>query len=125
MTLPTPDRGYRIDAAARLRLKRDVDADALERLLQYFPAESRTSHLDMFSDRVVGADADGRARDVTTLDRISEPVTQQLLEEVWQPFWATSPMPSWNGSSAGTQGALSLGAVAPKCNEAESCKPAG
>ena len=89
MTLPTPDRGYRIDAAARLRLKRDVDADALERLLQYFPAESRASHLEMFSDRVVGADADGRAPDVTTLDRISEPVMQQLLEEVWQPFWAS------------------------------------
>ena len=123
--MPTPDRSYRIDAAARLRLKRDVDADALERLLQYFPAESRTSHLDMFSDRVVGADADGPAPDVTTLDRISEPVMQQLLEEVWQPFWASFSDAELERELGGPPGALSLGAIAPNCDEAESCKPAG
>ena len=84
MGLPTPDRNYHIGAAARSRLQPGVDADALERLLQYFPAESRASHLDMFSLRHTGVDADGRLPDVTVLDRISDPVLQQLLDEVWQ-----------------------------------------
>jgi hypothetical protein len=91
MALPTPDRNYHIGAAPRSRLKPGVDADALERLLQYFPAESRASHLDMFSIREVPTDTDGQAPDVTVLDRISDPVLQQLLEEVWQPFWAALP----------------------------------
>jgi hypothetical protein len=89
MAQPTPDDSYHIDAAARARLQPGVDADALERLLRCFPAESRASHLDMFSSRLVMVDADGRAPNVTSLDRISEPVMQRLLEEVWQPFWAS------------------------------------
>jgi hypothetical protein len=91
MTLRTPDHNYRIDAVARSRLKPGVDADALERLLQYFPAECRSSHLAMFSIRRVVADAEGRVPDTTTLDRISDPDQQQLLEEIWQPFWAIIP----------------------------------
>ena len=88
MAIPAPDPTYHIDAAARARLQRGVDPDALERLLQCFPAESRASHLDMFSDRVV-VDADGRVADVTVLTRISNPGMQNLLEEVWQPFWSS------------------------------------
>lgn len=89
MTTPSPDRSYRIDSDARSRLLPGVDADALERLLQYFPAESRGSHLDMFSIREAAADVDGRIPDATVLDRISDRRMQQLLEEVWQPYWAT------------------------------------
>ena len=88
MALPTPDPSCHIDDAARARLQPGVDPDALERLLRCFPAESRASHLDMFSIRLV-VDADGRAADVTVLTRISNPVMQHLLEEVWQPFWAS------------------------------------
>ncbi len=87
MTAPTPDRGYRIDAAARSRLQSGVDVDALERLLQHFPADSRPSHLEMFSVQCVVVDRDGRAPDVTVLTRISDPLMQNLLEEVWQPYW--------------------------------------
>ena len=87
MPTPAPDRDYHIDADARSRLNRGVDPDALERLLQYFPAESRQSHLEMFSERLA-LDADGRVPDVTVLTRVSDPVMQNLLEEVWQPFWA-------------------------------------
>jgi hypothetical protein len=43
----------------------------------------------MFRIRHVVADGDGRVPDVTVLMRISDPVQQHLLEEVWQPFWAT------------------------------------
>lgn len=89
MTGPIPDRSYRIDPTERSRLQPGVDADALERLLQHFPADSRSSHLDMFSVRRVVVDRDGRAPDVTVLTRISDPVMQNLLEEVWQPFWST------------------------------------
>ena len=82
MALPTPDSSYHIDAAARLRLQPGVDPDALERLLRCFPKESRTSHLEMFSVRHVVVGADGRAPDVSVLTRISNPVLQNLLEEV-------------------------------------------
>jgi len=90
MSPPSPDRTYRIDAAARLRLRPGVDPEALECLLQYFPAESRESHLEMFSNANIEVDRDGRRPDVTTLDRISDPVLQRLLEEVWQPHWAAT-----------------------------------
>jgi len=82
------DRGYRLDADARSRLKQGIDPDALERLLQHLPAESRGSHLEMFSARPIVVDRDGRSPDVTVLTRVSDPVMQHLLEEVWQPFWA-------------------------------------
>ena len=88
MSLPSPDHTYRIDAASRRRLQPGVDSEALERLLQYFPAESRASHLEMFSTRRMEVDRDGCGPEVTTLDRISEPALQRLLEEVWQPYWA-------------------------------------
>jgi len=42
----------------------------------------------MFSQKP-SFDADGRVPDVTVLTRISNPVMQQMLEEVWQPFWAS------------------------------------
>lgn len=87
VTPDASDARYRITAAARLRLKRGIDPDALERLLQHFPAESRASHLEMFSVHRVVADADGRIPDVAVLTRISNPVLQQMLEEVWQPYW--------------------------------------
>ena len=89
MTRPSPDRICRLDATARSRLNPGMDAAALERLLQYFPAESRPSHLEMFSIRHEVADSEGRVPDVTVLTRISDPVLQTLLEDVWQPFWAT------------------------------------
>jgi hypothetical protein len=85
---PTPDRNYRIDAEARSRLPSGVDADALERLLQYFPTESRALHLEILSGQRALVDHDGQARDVTILTRISDPGMQALLEEVWQPHWA-------------------------------------
>ena len=88
MPTPTPDRGYHLDADARSRLRPGVDPDALERLLRHFPAESRHSHLEMFSAWPVVASPDGRAPDVTALTRMSDPAMQNLLEEVWQPFWA-------------------------------------
>jgi hypothetical protein len=89
--LPLPDPNYHLDAAARLRLKPGVDAEALERLLQYFPAESRASHLALFSSQQDVVAGSGRSADITILDRISHPVLQRLLEEVWQPYWATIP----------------------------------
>jgi hypothetical protein len=74
-----------------VRLKPGVDPDALERLLQYFPAESRLSHLEMFSIQKEAVASSGRLPDISALDRISNPVLQRLLEEVWQPYWATVP----------------------------------
>ena len=86
---PTPDRDSHIDVDAGSRLQPGVDADALERLLQCFPPESRASHLEMFSVRRFFVDRDGRAPDVRVLTRISNPSMQNLLEEVWQPYWDT------------------------------------
>jgi hypothetical protein len=89
VTTPSPDHGYHIEADARSRLRPGVDAEALERLLQRFPAESRASHLELFSTRGGEVDSHGRAPDVTVLTRISDPGMQHLLEQIWQPFWAT------------------------------------
>ena len=65
-----------------------VDAGALARLLGRMPADSRQSHLDMFSQRPA-VDSESRVPDVTVLTRIFDPVMQDLLEQVWQRFWAT------------------------------------
>ena len=80
MSTPEPDRSYRIDAAQRAFIRPGVDVAALEELLQYFPAESREGHLAMFQLRTVVADSEGRVPDVAVLERISDPVMQDLLE---------------------------------------------
>jgi hypothetical protein len=80
MSTPEPDRSYRIDAAQRALIRPGVDVAALEELLQYFPDESREGHLAMFQLRTVVADSEGRVPDVAMLERISDPVMQDLLE---------------------------------------------
>jgi hypothetical protein len=80
MATPKPDRSYRIDATQRALIRPGVDVAALEELLQYFPADSRDSHLAMFQLRTVVADSEGRLPDMTVLERISDPVMQDLLE---------------------------------------------
>jgi hypothetical protein len=80
MSTPEPDRSYRIDAAQRALICPGVDVAALEELLQYFPAESRDSHLAMFQRRTLATDSEGRVPDITVLTRISDPVMQDLLE---------------------------------------------
>jgi hypothetical protein len=45
----------------------------------------------MFSIQEIGDDRPGGSPDITALDRISDPVLQRLLEEVWQPYWAAIP----------------------------------
>ena len=91
MSEQIPDPAYRIDPDARARLQLGVDPDALERLLQFFPASSRELHLEMFMTRVMIADKDGRIPVVRVLTRISNPVQHALLEEVWQPYWSAVP----------------------------------
>jgi hypothetical protein len=73
----------------------------------------------MFSRRVSAPDADGRIPDVAVLTRISNPVLQQMLEEVWQPFWAPSPTWSWKKSRAARQDSNSLDVAAQKRETAD------
>ena len=88
-----PDLNYRIDPATRARVAPHFDAQALERLVQHLPADAREAFLEHFLvARSVSTDVDGSIPDVTVLTRISDPVQQSLLEEVWQPFWRLVPV---------------------------------
>jgi hypothetical protein len=84
MSEQLPDPNYRIDAAARARLREGVDPNALELLLQHFPAASRARHLEMFSQLSGKYLVGGRV-----LTAISDPSQQAMLDEVWQPYWAS------------------------------------
>ena len=92
MSANLPDPTYRINPETRARIAPQFDAQALERLLQHLAADARQSFIEQFLvSAPVTADAGGRVPDVSILTRISDPVLQDLLEEVWQPFWQTMP----------------------------------
>ena len=87
-----PDRSYQLDPATRARVAPHFDANALERLVQHLTPEARPSFIEQFLIAPPAeATADGHVPDVSILTRISDPVMQGLLEEVWQPYWATMP----------------------------------
>ena len=88
----------------RAQLPAGIDADALERLLQRFPEGTRASHFDMFAGKPDPPTGDASAGDVRTLTRISDPVLHRLLEECWQPYWATQPTEMLEREIAGPPG---------------------
>lgn len=74
-----PDPNYRLPEVERQRLRRVFDADALERLLARVPPEKREDILASF-----------RIPDGNTTDELwsfGEPALQEILEEVWTPYW--------------------------------------
>lgn len=82
------DETFRLDAATRGRVAPGFDVDALERLLQHLDVLTRPLVLDEFLL------PEHRSNPPTpnqwwTLKAFTDPVLNELLAEVWQPFWET------------------------------------
>jgi hypothetical protein len=90
MTTPeNPDLEYNLAPDIRAAIRPIFDANAVERLLQRVPAESRDYLLQEFIEKTPAkAQPDNRLPDVSILTRISHPVLQDILEDIWQPYWS-------------------------------------
>lgn len=82
------DESFRLDAVTRDRIAPGFDIDALERLLQHLDPTSRTFVLDEFLLPQYRANAPGPGQ-WRVLKGFTDPVLNDLLAEVWQPFWDT------------------------------------
>jgi len=80
------DHPFTLDAATRSRIAPQFDSDALERLLQHLEAEARPIILDYF---LLPQFRSTPAQPNTwfMLAGFTDPILNQLLAEVWQPFW--------------------------------------
>lgn len=84
------DETFRLDAATRARIAPGFDVDALEHLLQHLDALGRPVVLDGFllPEYRLYVPAPNQW---WTLKGFTDPVLNELLAEVWQPFWDTQP----------------------------------
>lgn len=82
-----------LSPAARAQLSRSFDLDAMDRLLATLGAEDRALFLASFKDAEWAASGrrDVETRDVSITVWFRDPERQQLLEEVWAPFWSQLP----------------------------------
>jgi hypothetical protein len=82
------DETFRLDAATRGRVAPGFDVDALERLLQHLDIRTRPLVLDEFllPEHRSTPPAPNEWR---TLKGFTDPVLNELLAAVWQPFWET------------------------------------
>jgi hypothetical protein len=84
------DESFRLDVETRARVAPQFDLDALERLLQHLDAPGRGLVLDEFLLPQYRTNAPGR-NEWRILKGFTDPVLNELLAEVWQPFWDTQP----------------------------------
>ncbi len=102
MRLEKRDTTFVISPDLRSKIVATIDIQALETLLQWLPANARDWYLKPFllpipdSAASVREDSDSnsvQARatipDIEIVIRVSDPVIQNLLEDVWQPYWST------------------------------------
>jgi hypothetical protein len=80
------DPNFRLTDADRQQLRRFFDLDALERLLSHVPSERRPEILQAFQ-----IPTDNEVRELWYL---GDPELQEMLEEVWAPFWQRMPLES-------------------------------
>jgi hypothetical protein len=78
------DPAFRLTDADRERMRRFFDLDALERLLSHVPPERRPEILESFQIP--------QSNEVRELWFIDDPELQEMLEEVWAPFWMRMPL---------------------------------
>jgi hypothetical protein len=84
------DPHYRLDPVIRKTLSY-LDTNALERLLQHMDGMSRDHLLaSLLPRQIVVEPTEGRSFSV--LSRTSDPFLNELLEEMWQPFWDQEPL---------------------------------
>lgn len=78
-----PDLSFQLTPEQRANLVRGIDANALEKLAQRLPADSREMFLASFLKPKPGELAAPRIVGMTTEDE----AIRGLLEEVWAPTW--------------------------------------
>ncbi len=81
ISLDTPDKSFRLDAAGRANINAMYDPDALERLLQLVHPDQRMDILAHFQIEPF----DGQRRGL--LVEILDPKLDPLLDPVWAPMW--------------------------------------
>jgi hypothetical protein len=84
------DHSFKLDTATRARIAPHLDSDALERLLQHVEPEARPISLDWFLLPEFRSAAQERNTWFTIVG-VTDPVLNQLLAEVWQPYWGAQP----------------------------------
>lgn len=84
------DETFRLDPTTRAHIAPGFDVDALERLLQRVEPLGRPMVLDGFllPEYRVYAPAPNTS---WTLKGFTNPVLNEILAEVWQPFWDRQP----------------------------------
>ena len=84
------DETFHLDAATRARIAPGFDVDALERLLRHLGPLDRPIALAYFVLPQYREYTPG-PNQWWTLKGFTDPVLNELLAEVWQPFWDTQP----------------------------------
>jgi hypothetical protein len=82
LTMVARDRGFRLSEQERRQIRPGYDVDALERLLAHVEADQREEILECFRIPV--------NNETHELWYIGDPGLQELLEEVWAPYWNPS-----------------------------------
>jgi hypothetical protein len=85
--LAYPDPTFRLSADERARVAPAFDADALERLLANMQPQYRPEILKNF---LVRRHEPGEPI-LTLTVKMGDPVLNQMLGEVWQPYWVLDP----------------------------------
>lgn len=90
MSSERQDKTFHLDPAIRAGIAPHFDAAALERLLQRLDPEDRATILDAFllpSYRTTPPEPNQSFQVIGSSDSL----INELLAEVWQPFWADQP----------------------------------
>lgn len=88
LRLASADKGFRIDAAERARVRPGFDVDALERLLGMVRPDLRNEILANFQEKTARP---GHGQGWSALVEINDAKLQEVLEEVWAPMWDNAP----------------------------------
>lgn len=100
---PSRDRNFHLAATDRAMLRSGVDADALEEFLQLHRPDQRAGLLQSFqAPLAIVANEKGEIPDMHVLERVSDPVLQEVLERVWAPTRAAMSLQRKESTDART-----------------------
>lgn len=86
LRLPVPEAGFRLEPDVRANVLPCFDVEALERLLSMVNPPLRDELLQPFLRRLPGEPSPG------WLGEIFDAELQEVLEEVWVPYWDDTPV---------------------------------
>jgi hypothetical protein len=84
------NESFQLDPETRARVAPQFDVDALEKLMRHLDAASRPGMLNGFLLPEFSS-APPRPNAFWVLQGFGKPVLDELLAEVWQPFWDVQP----------------------------------